>query len=156
MIPQVQPVINYKPTATKPKIVPKKKVKPLHWTRILLLPKEAPNRPYSYWDNLKDMKTDQEEVENLFETKVVEKKPGEVEVKKDVNAKKRFFEDKRSQAIGITLAKIPKIEVIVSGMETWDEVKMNRNSVQSLLRGNFYIYVIPIIKNILLMKKFRG
>jgi len=59
-----------KPIATKPAIKLEKKVKPIHWTRILLMHVNAPNRTEQYWDEIKEINIDQKEVETLFEQKV--------------------------------------------------------------------------------------
>jgi hypothetical protein len=60
-----------RPTATKPQIKLDKKVKPLHWTRILLLPQQAPNRPNSVWDNIKEVELNIQEIAASFESKVM-------------------------------------------------------------------------------------
>jgi hypothetical protein len=59
-----------KPMPTKPVIKLEKKVKPIHWTRILVMPKQAPNRQEQFWDQIKEIKLDQKEVETTFEQKV--------------------------------------------------------------------------------------
>jgi hypothetical protein len=59
-----------KPMVTKPAIKLEKKVKPLHWTRILLMPVNSANRTEQFWDEIKEINLDQKEIETLFEQKV--------------------------------------------------------------------------------------
>lgn len=66
---QPQPV-SFKPTVTKKEIKLEKKVKGVTWNRILLTPKEAPNRVETVWDNIKEIKVDINEIASLFELKV--------------------------------------------------------------------------------------
>lgn len=67
---QPQPVA-FKPVVTKEEIKLEKKVKGVTWNRILLMPKEAPNRVETVWDNIKEVKIDIGEIANLFEIKVI-------------------------------------------------------------------------------------
>ena len=60
----------FKATITKPLLKIEKKLKPLHWSRVVLLPKEAPNRPHMIWNGIKEINLDIEEIATLFETKV--------------------------------------------------------------------------------------
>jgi hypothetical protein len=61
----------FKPVATKPVIKISKKVKPLHWNKINLLPEDAPNRPDLIWNDLKEIELDIDEIVNSFESKVI-------------------------------------------------------------------------------------
>ncbi len=69
------PVV-YKPVATKPVIKLDKKVKALHWNKVLLLPKEAPDRPDYIWNDLKEIDLNIDDIASSFETKVFKYKLG--------------------------------------------------------------------------------
>lgn len=60
----------FKAEVKKPKINHGKKLKPIPWTRLLTLPKEAPDRPDLIWDKVEEAKIDQNEIIELFEIKV--------------------------------------------------------------------------------------
>jgi hypothetical protein len=62
--------VSFKAVATKQEIKFDKKVKGVTWNRILLTPKEAPNRLETIWDNIKEVKIDINEIASLFEIKV--------------------------------------------------------------------------------------
>ena len=51
------------------------------------------------------------------------------------SAKKRFFPDKRTQSIGITIAKMPVIDKIREALLSMDETLLQKNQVSALLRG---------------------
>jgi len=55
---------------TKKEIVLEKKVKPLGWNRVLLVPKEAPNRVETVWDKMKEVNIDISDIVDMFEIKV--------------------------------------------------------------------------------------
>lgn len=52
-----------------------------------------------------------------------------------LNTKKRFFNDKRTQSIGITIAKMPVMEKITLALSSMDESLLQKNHVSSLQRG---------------------
>jgi hypothetical protein len=60
----------FKAVATKAAIKLDKKVKPLHWTRMLILPSEAPNRPNLIWNKIKEADVNLNDILTLFEVKV--------------------------------------------------------------------------------------
>jgi len=60
----------FKPVVTKKEIVLEKKVKGLSWNRVLLMPKEAPNRVETVWDKIKEVNIDITEIVSMFEIKV--------------------------------------------------------------------------------------
>lgn len=51
-----------------------------------------------------------------------------------MNTKKRFLNDKRSQSVGITIAKIPPIERVQEALVKMDGKELNRSQISSLLR----------------------
>ena len=55
---------------TKPVIRPVKKLQNFNWRRVLLLPKDAPGKKPNIWDDIEEMKLNQDEIEELFENKV--------------------------------------------------------------------------------------
>jgi hypothetical protein len=57
---------------TKPKLSLKKKLKPLHWQKILLFPKGHPKYKHLIWEHVKEHKFDQTQLEDLFEAKVIQ------------------------------------------------------------------------------------
>ena len=61
----------FRPVVTKKEVVLNKKVKGVIWNRVLLMPKEAPNRTETVWDNIKEVNIDVDEIANLFEIKVI-------------------------------------------------------------------------------------
>ena len=54
----------------KPVVKLEKKVKPIHWNRIIVPPKDAPKKIEMLWDDLKEVNINQKEIEELFEVKV--------------------------------------------------------------------------------------
>ena len=60
----------FKAEVKKPKIMHGKKLKPIPWTRVLTLPKDAPDRPNLIWDSVDEAKLEMEEIIDLFEIKV--------------------------------------------------------------------------------------
>jgi hypothetical protein len=63
----------FKAEVKKPAIKHGKKLKPIPWTRLLTLPKEAPDRPDMIWDKVDEAKLDMDEIIDLFEIKVKNK-----------------------------------------------------------------------------------
>lgn len=66
-VPQIN--VPLKPIVSKQQIKLDKKVKPLHWTRVLILPKHIP-RPNLVWNNVEEVNLDLSEVVSSFEVKV--------------------------------------------------------------------------------------
>jgi hypothetical protein len=50
-------------------------------------------------------------------------------------AKKRYFTDKRTQSIGITIAKMPAIDKIREALSSMEDTLLQKNQVSALLRG---------------------
>ena len=72
-MPGVPGIPNLAPTIVLPKkpiVKLVKKVKAIHWIRLLTGPK-TPLRKEMLWDNLKEIKLSQKEIEDLFELKVL-------------------------------------------------------------------------------------
>jgi outer membrane murein-binding lipoprotein Lpp len=138
-VPQVavpQQIV-YKPVATKPVIKLNKKLKPLHWNRVLLLPKEAPNRPNLVWNIMKEASIDMLEIVDLFEIKSSGKETTanpQLMSKPSGPIKKRFLNDKRAQSVGISLAKIPPVVKVEEALSKMDSTILNHAQVSSLLR----------------------
>ena len=118
------------PQPTKPKIKLKVKVKPLQWTRVLLLPESDPNRPDLVWNKMKEPDMDIDEITSLF---AVKKREIVETVKKPKITKKRFLDDKRAQQVGISIAKLPKVEVIEKALTNMDDKALNQDQIDSLL-----------------------
>jgi hypothetical protein len=68
-LPPGAPVFVQGPQPTKPKIKLKVKVKPLQWTRVLLLPENDPKRPDLVWNTMKEPDIDIDEITSLFAIK---------------------------------------------------------------------------------------
>ena len=119
------------PQPTKPKIKLKVKVKPLQWTRMLLLPESDPKRPDLVWNNMKEPEIDMNEVISLFSVKKKEQAPT-IERKPTI-LKKTFLDSKRAQEVGISRAKLPPIDAISKALLTMDEKILNEDNVDALL-----------------------
>ena len=119
------------PQVTKPKIKLKVKLKPLQWSRVLLLPKSDPKRPDLVWNTMKEPDIDIDEITSLFSVKKKEQAP-EVE-KKPVILKKTFLDSKRAQEVGISRAKLPPITSIAKALITMDENVLSEDNVDALL-----------------------
>ena len=118
------------PQPTKPKIKLKVKVKPLQWTRVLLLPESDPKRPDLVWNKMKEPDIDIDEITSLF---AIKKKEIAQPVKKEKIAKKKFLDDKRAQQVGISIAKLPKVEVIQKALINMDDKLLTEDNIDSLL-----------------------
>ena len=121
-----------RPQPTKPKIVLKTKVKPLQWTRVLLLPPQVPNRPNLIWNNIKEDKINQEEIISLFEVK---KAVAQSSSSKPTGPqKKRFLDDKRTQSVGITIAKLPPADKVELALSSMDISLLKKSQINSLYK----------------------
>jgi hypothetical protein len=118
------------PQPTKPKLKIKVKVKPLQWTRVLLLPESDPKRPNLVWNNMKEPDIDVDEIISLFSVKKKEVK--QVETKPTI-VKKKFLDSKRAQEVGISLAKLPSIDVIAKSLVNMDDSTLNEDKIDALL-----------------------
>ena len=119
------------PQPTKPKLKLKTKVKPLQWTRVLLLPENDPKRPDLVWNTIKEPDIDIDEIISLFGVKKKEE-TSKAERKQTV-VKKTFLDSKRAQEVGISIAKLPKIQIISKALLTMDEKALNENNIDALL-----------------------
>ena len=128
--PPGAPVFVQGPQPTKPKIKLKVKVKPLQWTRVLLLPKTDPKRPDLVWNNMKEPDIDIDEITSLF---AIKKKEIVQTVQKEKIAKKKFLDDKRAQQVGISIAKLPKVDIIQKALINMDDKLLTEDNIDSLL-----------------------
>ena len=119
------------PQPTKPKIKLKVKVKPIQWTRMLLLPANDPKRPDLVWNTIKEPEIDIDEIISLFSVK--RKEEPVVEVKKTV-IKKTFLDNKRAQEVGISRAKLPPITSISKALITMDDKILTEDNIDAILR----------------------
>ena len=119
------------PQPTKPKIKLKVKVKPLQWARVLLLPENDPKRPNLVWNNIKEPDIDIDEITSLFSVK--KKEITEKVEKKPTIVKKTFLDNKRAQEVGISLAKLPSINIIEKALINMDEKALTEDNIDSLL-----------------------
>ena len=119
------------PQVTKPKIKLKVKLKPLQWTRVLLLPESDPKRPDLVWNTMKEPDIDIDEITSLFSVKKKEQAP--VLEKKPTILKKTFLDSKRAQEVGISRAKLPPIDAISKALITMDENILSEDNVDALL-----------------------
>ena len=124
------PVFVQGPQPTKPKIKLKVKVKPLQWTRVLLLPENDPKRPDLVWNKMKEPDIDIDEITSLF---AIKKKEIVQPVKKEKIAKKKFLDNKRAQIVGISIAKLPKVEIIQKALINMDDKLLTEDNIDSLL-----------------------
>ena len=135
------------PQPTKPKIKLNVKVKPLQWTRVLLMPESDEKRPDLVWNTVKEPDIDINEITSLFGVKKKEANP-EVQRKETV-VKKKFLDNKRAQEVGISKAKLPNIDLISKALLTMDNKVLTEDNIDSLL-------LIAITKEELDMYKSMG
>ena len=119
------------PQPTKPKIKLKVKVKPMQWTRMLLLPANDPKRPDLVWNTVKEPEIDVDEIISLFSVKKKEQAPV-VERKKTI-IKKTFLDSKRAQEVGISRAKLPPIKDISKALITMDDKILSEDNIDAIL-----------------------
>ena len=120
------------PRPTKPKITLKAKLKQLQWQRVLLLPKNANNRPNLIWNDMNEIKLDIDEVVYLFGTK---KKEAEItEEKKPKIETKKFLDSKRTQEVSIIRTKLPEPEIVGKALINFDQSILNSEQVDGLLK----------------------
>ena len=134
-IPSAVPGMGFgvlRPQPTKPKIVLKTKVKPLQWTRVLLLPPQVPNRPNLVWNNITEDKVNPDEIVSLFEVK---KTVAQSSSSKPTGPqKKRFLDDKRTQSVGITIAKLPPPDKVELALSSMDITLLKKSQIDSLYK----------------------
>ena len=118
------------PVPRKKKIVLKAKLKPLLWNKIMLLPDNANNKTELIWDKMEEPNIDINEIVGLFEVK---KKAKTVNVEEKKVIKKKFLNAKRTQVVGISIAKLPLTEVVANALKTMDNKILDHNKIDSLL-----------------------
>ena len=144
-VPVFAPILRG-PKPTKPKIQLKVKVKPLQWTRVLLLPENDPKRPDLVWNTIKEPEIDIDEITSLY---AIKRKENTEAPKKAAVVKKKFLDNKRAQEVGISIAKLPKVDVIAKALITMDETALTEDNIDALL-------LIAITKEELKMYKSMG
>lgn len=131
-VPQVQV---FKPKETKPVYVPKNKLRGLNWNKLLLMPKEAPEKVNNIWDDIKEYDVDKEDVENHFKLEKTENQEDnnkQIKTTKLEPTKKRVLDGKRIQKVAISISKIPLPELVSKSLKKMDDL-MDRNAISSLL-----------------------
>ena len=119
------------PQPTKPKLKLKVKMKPLQWTRVLILPESDTKRPDLVWNTVKEPDIDIDEITSLFSVK--KKEQATVIVKKPTILKKTFLDSKRAQEVGISRAKLPPIESISKALITMDDNILSEDNIDAIL-----------------------
>ena len=119
------------PQPTKPKIKLKVKVKPMQWTRMLLLPANDPKRPDLVWNTVKEPEIDVDEIISLFSVK--KKEQAQVVERKKTIIKKTFLDSKRAQEVGISRAKLPPIKDISKALITMDDKILSEDNIDAIL-----------------------
>ena len=119
------------PQPTKPKIKLKVKLKPLQWTRMLLMPETDKTRPDLVWNSIKEPEINIDEVTSLFSVKKKEQAP--VIERKPTVLKKTFLDSKRAQEVGISRAKLPPINQISKALITMDDKILSEDNIDALL-----------------------
>ena len=121
------------PQPTKPKIKLKIKVKPIQWQRVLLLPENDPKRPDLVWNKITEPDIDIDEITSLFAIKKKEKETTEKLETKPIIVKKNFLDNKRAQEVGISIAKLPSVDIIAKALINMDEKALTEDKIDSLL-----------------------
>ncbi|KYQ91493.1 actin binding protein [Tieghemostelium lacteum] len=136
---------------TKPIINPIKRMKPLHWTRILnvpsnqLLPQQALLKKQSIWESIKDIKFDEEQFVDLFSLyteKMVTFNGSPVVAHLNLTGSNGSFQkkptqkvisvlsQKRSNAISIMTSKLPSEESLIRAIRELDSQKLTLEQIQ--------------------------
>ena len=131
-VPSVPGVIAPPPKVVKPtkkEIKLPAKVKNLGWKRILL--DESLNK--TIWKLLKEPEVKIEDIVNLFGIKSTTK-PMETEIKKKVSERVTFLNPKRTQSVGITIAKLPPVSEVAIALEEMDDTLITESNIEALNR----------------------
>ena len=131
-VPSVPGVIAPPPKVVKPtkkEIKLPAKVKNLGWKRVLL--DESLNK--TIWKLLKEPEVKIEDIVNLFGIKSTTK-PMETEIKKKVSERVTFLNPKRTQSVGITIAKLPPVSEIAIALEEMDDTLITESNIEALNR----------------------
>ena len=78
-----------------------------------------------------DLKLDLTEITNLFK---IEKKLEKESNKNKIPQKKRFLEDKRTQSVGITIAKLPSTKIVSEALKTMNNSILTKSQIDSLFK----------------------
>ena len=108
-------------------------MKPIQWQRVLLLPENDPKRPDLVWNKITEPDIDIDEITSLFAIKKKEKETTEKLETKPTIVKKNFLDNKRAQEVGISIAKLPSVEVIAKALIKMDEKALTEDKIDSLL-----------------------
>eukprot|EP00727_Mastigamoeba_balamuthi_P003200 m51a1_g12878 hypothetical protein (1021) ;mRNA; f:175-3237 len=115
----------------KAPVVPKGKMKPLHWKRIVL-DKEAHKGP-SVWDNLDEPRLDEDELYELFGADAAKRAAAQGQ---RAERKPRQLPDKRYNAIAIVSKKLPaSFEELAGAIRVMDFGVVERPMVRELLNN---------------------
>ena len=98
-----------------------KKVKPLPWKKIILLPKTSKNRPDLIWNYINEIKLDRDEIIEIFGIK-----NEKIEIRK-------FLDMERTQEVSNLIQNLPETEVIEKALKTFDKSLLNTKQVDQLL-----------------------
>ena len=131
-VPSVPGVIAPPPKVVKPtkkEIKLPAKVKNLGWKRVLL--DESLNK--TIWKLLKEPEVKIEDIVNLFGIKSTTK-PMETEIKKKVSERVTFLNPKRTQSVGITIAKLPPVSEVAIALEEMDDTLITESNIEALNR----------------------
>ncbi len=121
---------------TKPVMKPLTKMKPLHWTRILLQPREMPTRRPMIWDGVSEVDFDQGDFELNFAVKAREGHD-DPDKKKDLAAAAkasavRVLTVKRSNTIAVMCSKLPDTDTLIQAIRNLDSAVLERQFVRAL------------------------
>ena len=114
---------------TKKEIKLPAKVKNLAWKRILL----DDSLYKTIWKGLKEKEVKIEDLVNLFGIKSTTK-PMETEIKKKVSERVTFLNPKRTQSVGITIAKLPPVSEVAIALEEMDDTLITESNIEALNR----------------------
>jgi len=107
------------PKMNKDPVTPRVKMKQLHWDRIVLAPKEG--RAANVWDDVKEPELPLDDLEKLFCTKPPPAPKAKSETAKPKVQVVMILDPKRSNAIGIMMAKLPAVSEIKEAIMEADE-----------------------------------
>ena len=120
------PVRVVKPTKKEIKLP--SKVKNLGWKRVLL----NPTLEKTIWKGLKEPEVNIEDIVNLFGIKATPKP--EAAVAKKANERVTFLNPKRTQSVGITIAKLPPVSDIAIALEEMDDTLITEENIEAINR----------------------
>ena len=124
-----------KPQPTKPKIKLPSKVKTLAWKRFINDPKNV-----NFWSKLQEQKKISiDDIVNNFGFKKKPQQNQDNSIKASIEqkakaAKQRFLNDKRTQVVGITIAKLPPISQVAEALSTMNNSLLTPSNIESMKR----------------------